>query len=86
LEEVKHGYKQLHIVDTEENREALDIAYELISSGAAKGIEVDEAARSALQQEQSYVESLVAAGTLQKTRKIPLTEQQQHQIEFAFLR
>lgn len=86
LVDAGHGYKQLHIIDTDENREALDIAYGLVNAGVAKGIEVDAEARQALQQEQTYIESLVSAGKLQKTKKVPLTEQQQQQLEFILLR
>jgi hypothetical protein len=86
LADAGHGYKQLHIIDTDENREALDIVYALVNAGVAKGIEVDAEARQALQQEQTYVESLISAGKLQKTKKVPLTEQQEQQLAFTFLR
>ena len=46
LVDTGHGYKRLKIIDTEENIEALDIAYDLINAGVAKGIEVDAEARN----------------------------------------
>lgn len=85
LIDVGHGYKELRIVDTEENREALNIAYALVNEGVASGIEVDSAAREALQQDQTYVESLIASAKLQKTKQVMITEEQQEQLNFLFL-
>jgi hypothetical protein len=87
LVDVGHGYMQLRIIDTEENKEALDIAYDLVNAGVAKGIEVDEDARRALQQDQTYIESLISSGKLRKTKKVQITtEQQQQQLELFFLK
>jgi len=86
LADAGSGFKQLHIIDTEENREALDIAYRLVNAGFVKGIEVDEDARKAIQQDQSFIESLVASGKLQKTRKVALSEGQQQQLDLIFLK
>ena len=63
-----------------------NIAYDLVNAGVASGIEVDEEARQALQQDQEYVESLVAAGKLQKTKKVPLAEHQQQELDNFFLK
>lgn len=86
LIDVGKGYSELRIINTPENLEALDIAYSLVESGVATGVEVDEEARNALQQEQSFVESLVASGKLQKWGTVPLTRAQQQEIETLFLR
>ena len=86
LLDVGNGYKQLQIIDTTENREALDIAYELVNAGAAQGIEVDEDARRALQQDQTYIESLISSGKLQKTKKVPITAEQQQELDLIFLK
>jgi hypothetical protein len=86
LEDAGGGYKQLRIIDTEENREALDIAYKLVNAGVARGIEVDEDARKALQQEQSFIDSLISSGKLSKTKKVKLSEGQQQQLEIIFLK
>lgn len=85
LNDVGFGYKQLEIIDTEENREALKIAYELVNAGVASGMEVDEDARRALQQDQTYIESLISSGELQKTKQVSLTQEQQQQIEMVLL-
>lgn len=80
LEDVGNGFSQLRIIDTEENREALKIAYSLVDTGNAAGTEVDDDARRALQQDHSFVESLVAAGELSKRQQVRLTQAQE--IEF----
>lgn len=85
LIDVGNGYSELEIIDTQENREALQIAYALVDSGVAAGTEVDESARSALQEEQSYVESLVASGDLQRREPIELTQEQQLEMDKLFL-
>jgi hypothetical protein len=86
LNDVGSGFSELEIINTPENREALEIAYALVESGVPAGTEVDEAARNALQKEHSYVESLVASGQLQDRHNIALTQQQQLELENLFLK
>ena len=81
LNDLGNGFKQLEIIDTEENKEALGIAYDLVNAGTASGIEVDEDARRALQEDQSYIESLVSSGDLQRSREVTLSHEQEHQLE-----
>jgi hypothetical protein len=86
LSDAGGGYKQLQIIDTQENKEALDIAYRLVDAGVAKGIEVDEDARKAIQEDQSSIESLVATGKLRNTKKVHITEGQQQQLDLIFMK
>ena len=79
-----NGYAELHVISSEENDEALEIAYQLVTKGAVVGVEVDEAARSALQQDQQYVESLIASAKLKTATKAPLSEDHAHQLEIIF--
>ena len=51
-----------------------------------KGIEVDEDARKAIQEDQSFVESLVSTGKLRRTKKVALNEDQQQELDLIFLR
>ncbi len=85
LIDVGAGYSQLRIIDTPENREALSIAYKLVDAGVATGTEVDEAARQALQQEHSFVESLIGSGDLQRRHTVTLTHEQQLEMDTLFL-
>lgn len=79
------SWSELHIIDTPENREALEIAYELVSTGTFQGMEVDEQARTALQQDQNYIESLIASSEMRKRGTVQLTPEQQEQLELLFL-
>lgn len=81
LVDVGSGYSQFHIIDTPENREALEIAYSLVTEGIVSGLEIDEDARLALQHDQKYVESLVAASELRKREAIILPEEEQDELE-----
>ncbi len=81
---VSGGFAELHVIQTPENTEALEIAYELVTSGAVGGIEVDEDARRALQQEQHYVESLIASAQLKERARTPLSEEHADQLEIIF--
>ena len=85
LNDAGHGYKQLEIIDTEENKEALAIAYDLVNAGTASGIEVDEEARRALQEDQLYVESLISSGELQKSKQVSLSQEQKQELEMYLL-
>jgi hypothetical protein len=81
-----NGFSELQIIDTAENREALEIAYNLVTCGVSEGTEVDQEARNALQKDYTYIESLVASGELHRRTKVELTQQQQLQVESLFLR
>jgi len=86
LVDVGSGFSELQIIDTLENREALEMAYDLVNAGVASGAEVDQAARDALQREHTFVESLVSSGTLQRRHNVSLTQAQQIEIEYLFLK
>jgi hypothetical protein len=86
LVDAGHGYSELQIVDTPENREALEMAYRLVAVGVAAGTEVDQWARDALQQEHTFVESLVSSGQLQRRFNVPVTPEQQLEMENLFLK
>lgn len=81
LVDAGHGYAEFHIIDTQENMEALDIAYDLVADGDLHGMEVDAQARSALQMEQTYLESLLARAELQKRPVIELPPEDKDQYD-----
>ena len=78
---VGNEFSDFHIIDTDENKEALDIAYSLVEKGTVEGIEVDEDARKALQQEQEYVESIIGSSKLREREKVKLNEAQQLELD-----
>jgi hypothetical protein len=75
------GFAQFKIINTPENREALEIAYSLVAEGVAEGIEVDEDARNAMVQNQEYIESIISSSELRKREKVRLDSQQQLELE-----
>lgn len=81
---VGSGFAELHVIETPENNEALEIAYDLVTSGAVSGIEVDDDARRALQQDQQYVESLISSAKLKETTKTNLSAEHAEQLEIIF--
>ena len=85
LVDVGGGYSEIHIIDTQENHEALEIAYHLVSDGTFQGMEVDEQARIAMQGDQNYVESLIASSDMRKRETIQLSSEQQEQLDLLFL-
>ena len=85
LTDVGSGYSELEIIDTPENREALDIAYDLVSEGRATGTEIDNAARKAMQESQMYVESLIASSKMRTREQIQLSEEQREQLDLLFM-
>jgi hypothetical protein len=78
---VGNGFSEFRIIDTEENREALDIAYQLVEGGVAQGIEIDESARRALQQPQEYVEAMIASAELRTREVVALDREQQLELD-----
>lgn len=75
------GFSELRLIETPENREALQIALALVDEGSATGVEVDEQARRALQMDQQYLESIVASGELRKREVVPLGEAEQLELD-----
>lgn len=79
------GWHNFKINRTEENLAALNIALDLVNSGGTKGLEVDEEARIALGQDQTYVESLIGSKQLREQEYVPLSEEHQEQVDNLFL-
>jgi hypothetical protein len=57
-----------------------------VSGDQLKGMEVDEQARKALQEDQQYVESLVASSNLRARESIKLSPEQTEQLDLLFMR
>jgi hypothetical protein len=73
LIDVGNDFHQFRIIDTPDNLEALDMAYNLVTSGNVSGLDIDEDAQKAMQSDQKYVESLLASAKLRESETIPLT-------------
>ncbi|USK82565.1 hypothetical protein LHV56_12050 [Peribacillus frigoritolerans] len=79
------GWHIFKINKTEENIAALNIALDLVDTGGAKGLEIDDEARIALGQDQTYVESLIGSKQLREQEYVPLSEEHQYQMDNLFL-
>ena len=81
LERVSGNWCQLKIIDTPENREALNLAYSIVSGENPQHLEVNDEVRMILQQDQEYVESLISRQDLQKKETISLAPEQLEEID-----
>lgn len=81
LIKVTSGWHSLEIIDNQENRQALDFAYELLQGGTPSGMEVDEDVKLIFQKDQKYVESLISRQKLQNQETIRLSPEQEEELE-----
>lgn len=81
LVKISSGWHRLEIIDTEENREAVNIAYRLVIGAALSGMEVEEDVKLILQKDQTYVESLISRQSLQSQGTVKLSPEQQEELE-----
>lgn len=80
LEPVKSGYKQLKIIDTPENRESLNIAYQLVQGDSMPELTIDKEAMNAMSGSQQYVESLISSRLMRDKENILLSEESQYEL------
>ncbi|MEY2152814.1 hypothetical protein AB7849_18045 [Rhodanobacter sp. 115] len=81
LEKLANGYFQLKVIDTPENREALKIAYDLVTGGSAPDLSVDNEAVSAMSGSREYVESLLSSKLLREKELVKLSSDDAFEIE-----
>ena len=86
LKETVPGRWQLHLNPTPENRAALDLAINLLRTGALAGMEVNQEARIALTKDEEYIQSLISASELKKRQKQIKDEQAAHEFEQLLLK
>lgn len=80
LVELPHGYRQLKIIDTPENRESLQIAYQLVQGDTPPDLTVDQEAMNAMSSDQDYVESLVSSRLLRDKEIIKLPDEKEFEL------
>lgn len=80
LVKLDNGYRQLEIIDTPENRESLNIAYQLVQGNSPPDLSLDEEAMSAMTGTQEYVESLISSRKLRDRETITLPEEKQFEL------
>lgn len=79
------GYVQLKIIDNPENREALQIAYDLVSAGGSNNLNVDAEVSKAFEGDQTYVESLIGSKNLREKETILLSEDKQMELDLLLI-
>ncbi|ODV26698.1 MAG: hypothetical protein ABT19_02650 [Rhodanobacter sp. SCN 68-63] len=86
LQKTQGGYSQLQIIDTPENREALQIAYDLVQgSSDSSDFSVDQDAVNAMTNGQDYVESLISARKMREREHVALSPEMNEQLELLLL-
>lgn len=80
-----NGMHEFRLHDTRENDEALNMAIQLINDGFLTGMEADDEARIAFQNDPSYIESIISSNKLRKRGKVSLSEEMQMQMDDLFL-
>jgi len=81
-----NNFYEFRIIDTQDNREALSIAYSLVSGEQRHELTIDDEARKALQSSQDYIESIISAATLRQRETVPLSEEQIEECDSLILR
>ncbi|MDA8484776.1 hypothetical protein NNO07_17040 [Pseudomonas resinovorans] len=80
LEKQNNGWHQLKIIDTPENRESLNIAYNLVQGEKIADLDIDKEAIAAMTGSQEYVESLVSSKLLREREKVTLSEETHNEV------
>ncbi|MDA0573921.1 hypothetical protein [Burkholderia gladioli] len=80
LVQLDSGYRQLKIIDTPENREALNVAYRLVSDGNPPDLSLDKEAMNAMTGSQEYVESLISSKNMRDREKVTLSDEKKFEI------
>ena len=77
---------QLHLHETPENQEALDLAIRLLQSGDLAGMEVNQDARIALTKNEEYIQSLISASELKKREREIKDPEAEHEFDQLLLK
>lgn len=81
LERLTNGYTQLKIIDTPENREALNIAYRMVQGSYAPELGLDSEAQKAMTSSNEYVESLISSRKMREKETITLSDEKAFEYE-----
>ncbi|WP_377520442.1 hypothetical protein [Priestia megaterium] len=87
LVHISGNWHEFHLIDTEENLQALDIALDLVNVGRAQGMEIDDNMTLSIEKGQTYIESLIGSQNLMKERgKVDISEEHEEEIADLFLK
>ncbi|MCS3399540.1 hypothetical protein [Burkholderia thailandensis] len=85
MERVRDDWFEFVLIDEPENIHAVDDAISLFEDGEPLSAGVSEEARIALQRDESYIQSIVAAQKLRSTARPALDAQAHAEMEQLFL-
>lgn len=86
LEKMQGDRYRFILINSEENIRALDLAIRLLNEGSLSNMEVDQEARIALQQDQTYIESIVSSARLRQTETVMLGEEAKEELDNLLLK
>ncbi|MBS0658596.1 MAG: hypothetical protein JSR82_10180 [Verrucomicrobia bacterium] len=82
-----NDYFEFHLIDTETNIEALNIAYDLVATGESQTLGVDTDAINALQMDSQYLESRISRAEMARNKNtVPLSRENQELADQLLLR
>jgi hypothetical protein len=74
LEHAGGSWYRFSLIDTPENRSALDLSIGLVTGGNLSNMETNQEARLALSKDETYVDSVIAAAGLRERSVVPVDE------------
>jgi hypothetical protein len=81
LKATPNGRHQFHLIRTEENKAALNLAIDLLRTGEVTSLDVNQEARIALSKDETYVQSLIGAAELKKRQTVATDAEATEQFE-----
>ncbi len=78
---VGNGYQQLQIIDTPENRQSIEIAYQLVTGGVSQETVVDKDVIEAMTGPQEYMESLISSQQMRARETITVPGESGHEMQ-----
>ncbi|MFN6531113.1 hypothetical protein [Nostoc sp. ChiSLP03a] len=75
LKQIGNSRWQLHLHETQENLDALNLAINILRTGEISNMEVNQEARIALSKDEKYIQSIIASKELRVRKKQEIDEQ-----------
>ncbi|MEH2319274.1 hypothetical protein [Nostoc sp.] len=75
LKPIGNSRWELHLHNTEENTQALNLAIDILRTGEISNMEVNKEARIALSKDEKYIQSIIASTELRERKKQDISEQ-----------
>ncbi|QQT56127.1 hypothetical protein I6I98_13035 [Sphingobacterium multivorum] len=86
LERTSGDRYKFSLIDSQENKQALDLAIDLLENGGVSNMEIDQDARIALQKDQTYIDSIVSSSRLRESETVSLDEEAKEEFDNMLLK